>query len=300
MIPAFLGQGQRQGVIFMLLTFILWGFSPVYLSAVGYASAWELWALRSLLFVPFMTLYITWAKQWPEVLSLIRHRKRFWYTCLSAVLMASNNIIFMYIVSIGKALECSLSNFILPLMNISFGVLLFRERLNSWQWFSVLLAVLGVTALGLTTGEPPKYAIYIAILFAAYGAAHKAAGLSALSSSFLEMVLAVPLALVVLLVLHSKNLIVFGHLTFKHDALLLFSVVFFLPGYLMYNQAVKLVDFTIIGFGQYITPTLQFIFAITILNEFFSWPMFFCYLIIWLALAIFSLATFSKPNQALG
>jgi chloramphenicol-sensitive protein RarD len=292
MIPAFIGDGRRQGIILMLMTFVWWGFSPVYLSAVSFASAWELWGIRSLLFVPFMALYINWAKQWPNVFALLKDRRRFWFTCLGAVLMASNNLFFMYIVTIGKALECSLSNFILPLMNIFFGLILFQEKLNKPQWLSVFLAAMGVIALAVVTGETPKYALYIAVLFAAYGAVHKYGFLPAIASSFVEMVLAVPIAIVVLLVLNSKDLAVFGQLSFKHDGLMLFSVVFFLPGYLMYNQAVKLVDFSIIGFMQYITPTLQFIFAITLLKEFFSWSMGFCYLIIWISLAIFSLATF--------
>ncbi len=278
------------------ITFVMWGFSPIYLSAVRYATAWELWGVRTILFVPFMALYIGWDKQWPKVRDLLRNRRQLLATCLSALLIAANNILFMYIVNIGRALECSLSNFILPLVSIFFGVVCFRERLNPAQWLAVALAAGGVAALTAVTGEAPRYALVMSVMFATYAVVRKAAGLPAVASSFLEMVLAAPLAVAVLWALHNKGLMVFGRLSLGHDALLMFSVIFFLPGYIMYNQAIKVVDLSLLGFMQYVTPILQFIFAILVLKEHFTWDMGLCYLAIWAALMIFSLATFRKKE----
>jgi len=288
---------RNQGLALAVITFVNWGFSPIYLSAVKFASAWELWGIRALLFVPFMALYISYERQWPNVLALLKNRRMLAFTCLSALVLAVNNILFMYAVNIGRALECSLSNFILPLVNIFCGMVFFKESLNRPQKIAVALAVVGVTCLGLVTGEVPRIALVMSVLFAAYAAIRKGAGLAAVDSSFVEMVLVSPLALTVLLTLQAKGLLVFGSLSPKHDGLLLFSVVFFLPAYIMFNQAVKLVDLSLVGFLQYITPVLQFFIAILFLRETFTWSMGACYLIIWAALVFFSVGTFRRQRH---
>jgi chloramphenicol-sensitive protein RarD len=140
----------------------------------------------------------------------------------------------------------------------------------------------------------------MSVLFAAYAAIRKKGRLSAIDSSFVEMVLAAPLAAAMLMILHAKGLLVFGTLSLKHDGLLLFSVIFFLPGYIMFNQAVKLVDLSLVGFLQYITPILQFIFVILFLREKFTWSMGACYLIIWVALVFFSAGTFRRGRSRAG
>lgn len=291
------GNPRNQGLALAVITFVNWGFSPIYLNAVKFATAWELWAIRSLLFVPFMALYISWLRQWPAVLELLKNRRMLIATCLSTVVLSVNNILFMYAVSIGRALECSLSNFILPLVNIFCGVILFKETLNRPQKTAVVLAALGVTALAWVTGEVPRFALAMPLLFAAYASIRKWAGLAAVNSSFVEMVLAAPLAVAVIAVLAAKGTLVFGSLTLRHDGLLLFSVIFFLPSYIMYNQAIKMIDLSLLGFLQYITPVLQFVIAVLFLREKFTLSMALCYLVIWVALVFFSVGTFRRERR---
>ncbi|EQC25754.1 chloramphenicol-sensitive protein RarD, partial [Saprolegnia diclina VS20] len=70
--------------------------------------------------------------------------------------------------------------FINPLINVLFGVVIFKETLSKWQWASIGLAFSGVVVVAVAYGKFPWVALTLAVSFSIYGVVKKQAPLNAL------------------------------------------------------------------------------------------------------------------------
>jgi chloramphenicol-sensitive protein RarD len=88
---------------------------------------------------------------------------RFWWSvepriistlAISAASIAINWWVYIWVVDQGKIVESSFGYFINPLVNVVFGVVFLRERLNGAQWPAIAFATSDVIHLTLQTGAP--------------------------------------------------------------------------------------------------------------------------------------------------
>ena len=78
---------------------------------------------------------------------------------LSTALISVNWLVYIWGVNHGHVVECALGYYINPLIIIAFGVLLLKEKMRKLQWFSVIVAALGVIILTVDYGRPPWIAL---------------------------------------------------------------------------------------------------------------------------------------------
>lgn len=170
-------QRTRQGIFFALAAYFIWGIAPAYFKLIQQVPADEILTHRIIWSFFFMLILLTVSRNWPQVRSAIKNRKRLLLLAVTAVLIASNWLLFIWAVNHNHMLEASLGYFINPLVNVLFGMLFLGERFRRMQWVAVALAFGGVLIQLWQFGSLPVIGLGLAITFALYGLIRKNWGL---------------------------------------------------------------------------------------------------------------------------
>jgi chloramphenicol-sensitive protein RarD len=279
---------ESLGLVAGVAAFVTWGLVPVYWKLFSSIPASEILAHRFVWTCVFMGLLLTWQRRWPEVMNNLRSRRTALFCGASGVAITINWFVFIWAVNANRVLETSLGYFMTPLVNVLFGFLFLRERLSRAQLISVLLAVAAVCFLTLGYGRLPWVALALCFSFGLYGLLRKVSGAAAIPGQFLETTVILPVALVFLTILERKNAAHF-HFSLPGLALLLAStgIVTGVP-LIWFASAAQNLRLTTLGFLQYLSPTCSFFLSIYAFHEPFRRAQLITFLVIWIALAIFT------------
>ena len=286
----------RDGLIFGVVAYALWGVFPIYLKAVSDASATEILAHRIFWSVPFGAVLIALRKQWGEVFTAFKTPRVLALLGVSAVAIAGNWLIYVWSVNNDRILEASLGYYINPLMYVAAGVFIMGERLRLAQIIAVALAALGVLVLTFGAGVFPWVSISLAILFTLYGYLRKTTPVGAMPGLFVETTLLSPLALIYFLWLMSAGTAVYLNQSLEMDILLVLAGPVTVVPLVLFALSARRLRLSTVGFLQYIGPTLQFALGLYY-GEPFTWAHGICFGLIWTALAIFSIDA-ARANRA--
>ncbi len=263
------------------------GLFPIYLKAVGEASALEILAHRILWSVPFGAVLIALRKQWGEVLKALTTPRVLILLGVSALAISFNWLIYVWSVVNDRILEASLGYYINPLMYVAAGVFILGERLRLAQIIAVCLATIGVLVLTFGAGVFPWVSLTLAVLFTLYGYIRKTTPVGAMPGLFVETTLLSPLALIYLLWLMNSGAAVFLQSSITMDTLLVLAGPVTVVPLVLFALSARRLRLSTLGFLQYIGPTLQFVLGLYY-GEPFTWAHGVCFGLIWTALAVFS------------
>jgi len=96
-----------------------------------------------------------------------------------------------------------------------------------------------------------------------------------------------------------KGSAAFGHSTLPENLLLAFSGVVTAFPLLLFTAAARRIPLSTIGILQYISPTFQFILGVFVYGEDFSTERLIGFIIIWIALLIYTLDGIFRKNKNL-
>lgn len=261
---------------------------PLYFVAIRHISAFEILAQRIVWSMVLLAAILTKLGRWPDFIRCVRAPKTRWLFLASALFLSGNWLIYIYGVATHQTVETSLGYFINPLLNVALGMLLFHERLRPAQVLALALGTLAVTILILTTGTVPWIALSLAVTFATYGLIRKIAPADAIVGLSIEtMLLTVP-ALTYMLYLGWSATMEWLTTDWVTFYLLLASGVITTIPLLCFGQAARSVPLSTLGFMQFISPSLQFVLAVTVLGEPLSRVKLVSFIIIWIGLAVYS------------
>jgi chloramphenicol-sensitive protein RarD len=133
-------------------------------------------------------------------------------------------------------------------------------------------------------------ALTLALSFGIYGLAKNRLGgkVSALNSFTVETTLLLPLGIIQLVVLAGMMQIQFGYAGLGPSlGLAAYGVLTAIP-LLLFGAAAKRVPLSYIGFMQYLTPTLQFLFGLLVFQEPMPAARWLGFAMVWFALSILS------------
>ena len=116
----------------------------------------------------------------------------------------------------------------------------------------------------------------------------KIARVPSLEGLTIETTILLPLAGGYLALLASTGTMSFGNVDLRTDLLLSFAGIITALPLLWFAHAVQRLRLATIGVLQYISPTIQFLFAVFLFHEPFGREHFVAFAFIWLALAIYS------------
>lgn len=285
---------RALGVASAVGAYTLWGFLPIYWKFIKEVPALEILAHRfiwSLFFMVFILIAASRIRMFrQETREIFSDTRKIFGVFAAAVVITINWLIYIWAVNDNRIVETSLGYYINPLINVLFGVVILKERLSFWQTLSVLLAAAGVLNLTVKFGALPWVALSLAVAFALYGLCKKLLNIGAITSITLETLIMSPLALGYLAFLQRQDAGSFSLNTPVLTGLLIGSgVVTAIPMVLFSNGAIRL-PLSVIGFIQYLSPTIALFVGIFLYGEPFSLAHLFSFGLIWLALVVFSLA----------
>ena len=286
---------QRDGVLSALVAYLLWGVFPVYFKLVQTVPPTEVLTHRIIWAVPFGALILHVRGQWPEVRQAFSSPSTIFWLALAALFISANWLIYIWAVQQEEVLQASLGYYINPLMYVLVGVLFLKERLRRAQLMSVLLAAVGVSYLTIMGGQFPFVAVSLALLFTLYGVIRKQVAVGAMPGLFIETLLLFPFAMAWLSWLMLSQHAEFGDGSMTMSLLLSLAGPLTVVPLLLFAIAARRLTLTVIGFMQFIAPTLQFVVGI-FYGEELTTAHVVCFSCIWAAVAIFSIDAFYQQK----
>lgn len=284
-------ENYKQGIFFGLATYVLWGILPVYWKALELVSPFEILSSRFMWSCVFVFLLIIFQKKWPlftkEVKQVFSNVKTGAAMAAAGITISFNWGTFIWAVNNGHIVETSMGYYINPLVSILFAVVFLRERLDKMQLAAITCAFIGVASMVYSFGKIPWVSLTLAFTFALYGLLKKILPVSALTSIMLETLLITPLALVYEYSLWQQGVSFYASGNLQVIMMLTGAGVVTAIPLLLFTAGARLLPLKIIGFLQYISPTLTLLIGVFVYNEAFTASHLLAFGWIWAALLLF-------------
>ena len=159
----------------------------------------QVFGWRILSTLPFTTALLLLRGQWPQVQALLLRARQepLWGLGLlaSAALLGVQLWLFLWAPLHGRALPVSLGYFLLPLVMVLAGRLLFGEQLTRLQWLATVLAALGVLHEIWRAGGMSWETWLVALGYTLYFVLRRHLRTDHLGGHWLDMMLLIPAAL---------------------------------------------------------------------------------------------------------
>ncbi|ASP32314.1 EamA family transporter RarD [Labrenzia sp. VG12] len=278
----------RQGLMFGLAAYGMWGFFPAYYKLTDTISADLVVSHRILWSVLFVGLFLYLRGRWPEVREVFRQPKVLKGLAASASFIAVNWLVFVWAIANDQVLDVSLGYFINPLVSIVVGLVVLHERLSIGQGAAVAIAALAVVLQAVLAGGLPWVSLVLAFSFAGYGYVRKVTPVKATPGLFVETLLLFPLAVgyVLLSLSWGEDALVLNDLPVL-VALAGTGIVTALP-LICFSSAARRLPLFMIGLMQYIAPSIHFLMAVYVWGEPLDQTKLMTFLMIWGALVVFT------------
>lgn len=284
-------ENYKQGIFFGLAAYVLWGILPVYWKALELVSPFEILSSRFMWSCVFVFLLIIFQKKWPlfakEVKLVFSNVKTGAAMAAAGITISFNWGTFIWAVNNGHIVETSMGYYINPLVSILFAVVFLRERLDKMQLAAITCAFIGVASMVYSFGKIPWVSLTLAFTFALYGLLKKILPVSALTSIMLETLLITPLALVYEYSLWQQGVSFYVSGNLQVIMMLTGAGVVTAIPLLLFTAGARLLPLKIIGFLQYISPTLTLLIGVFVYNEAFTASHLLAFGWIWAALLLF-------------
>ena len=284
---------MNKGYLYALCAYGLWGIAPVYFKALTHIGPLEIVANRIFWSVILIFFMITLLAKWQRVVTVFRQPRHLITLLFTTLLIATNWLIFIYAIAQNRMLEASLGYYINPLVSLFLGYMILKERHSPMKWLAVVLAFFGVAIQLFSLGYLPWISLVLAVSFALYGLLHKQTPTDSLTSLFLETSFLLPLSLIYIVGFIDSDVDTF-HRPANDLLLLMLAGPITSAPLLFFSGAAKRLPLSLLGFFQYIAPSLMFVLAVFVYKEPFSMERLVTFIFIWLALILFTWDSVSK------
>lgn len=292
-------HNKMTGIWYAVAAFSLWGILPIYWKTLKHVAALQILAHRFVWSFVFVAILITCFGLWNNLKAVVKERNKLLAAVACSVLVCVNWGIYIWAVNAGHIVDSSLGYYINPLFSVCLGMLVLRERLNFWQLTALVIAAVGVLIIAFQYEKVPWIALSLAISFGLYGLVKKMANIESVIGLTLETLILTPVALGYLLWLQHKGVGAFGNSPLWVTLLLAGAGIVTAIPLLWFARATQRVPLSIVGFTQYLTPTMMLLLGLFLYHETFSLVQLIGFVFIWCALALFSSSNlkFMKEHQ---
>ncbi|MDN6070080.1 MAG: EamA family transporter RarD [Lactococcus plantarum] len=279
---------MKKGLLLAVGSYVSWGFLSIFWKFLSDIDSYEVFAYRIVSTLITMGLYFVLfgrvGKLKGELSSLVSDKRELISMILASFLISINWIVYIYAIAHGQATAASLGYYINPLFSVLLAVVFLKEKLNNFTKVSLLLALSGVAILAIQGGKLPVIALILPLSFGTYGFIKKNVTLSSEVAMFVETLVVMPFILVFLLFFAKHSVV-----DYSPNQLMLLAVsgiVTAIP-LLLFVEALKCAPLNVVGFVQYLNPTIQLAIAIFIFHEPFKFENLYGFMAIWIAILVF-------------
>lgn len=286
----------KLGVFAAIGAYILWGVLPLYWKLLESVSASEVLAHRIIWSLVFMIIILACRGQlrvaFTEFRYIFSHLKPALGMIFASCFITLNWFVFIWAVSHDRVIEASLGYYINPLLNVLLALLFLKERFTRWQTIAMVFASIGVLILTIYYGVVPWVAFILAFSFGVYGLMKKLVNAGAMTGLTIETLLMTPFALLFLMWFYGQpsNSSSFGVEQIDMTMLLIGAGAVTAIPLLLFAIGARRITLSLIGFLQYIGPTIMLFLGIFLYKEPFSGIQFIAFLFIWIGLLVFTTA----------
>lgn len=281
---------RRIGVMYSLSAYVLWGLLPLYWKLLKQIPPEEILAHRMLWSFVFVAGIMLFTSNWRNMKNILNNTRNVGLIFLSALIISLNWFTYIWAVNSNHVVEASMGYYINPLFAVFLGMTVFKERFNIMQCVALVLASLGVIIMTIQYGQIPWIALTLAITFGFYGLLKKLTNVDSITGLCLETAFLMPLALGFLIYKQGTGTGALGQISTLTTIILLGSGVATATPLLWFAQGARRVELSMMGFLQYIAPTISLLLGVLVFNEQFTPTHLISFGFIWLALAIYSLS----------
>lgn len=284
-------DNYRLGIFYGLGAYLLWGVLPIYWKLLQHVEAMEILASRFLWSAVFVFLLLLATGKlhifMQETKTIFSTKKTACCMVLAAITISFNWGIFIWAVEAGRIVETSMGYYISPLMNVLFGVVFLRERLAKLQIAAVSCAAVGIGVIIVHNGGLPWVALTLPLTFAFYGLLKKIIVAQPMTSILLETLLISPLAAGYLYYLSINEGTVYQSCDMSTLLLLAGAGAVTATPMLLFTACARKLPLNIVGFLQYISPSISLMIGVLIYGEPFTGTTATAFGCIWAGLALF-------------
>jgi len=271
------------GLLYGVLAYSCWGLIPLFFKTLAHLPPVYVLGHRIVWSFLFFLILVAIQRNLGQLLATFRPRRTVLTLLASSLLIATNWGVFIYAVSNKRVLDASLGYFIAPLVVVALGVFVLKERLRRWQVIALGFAVGGVTIMTIAHGHLPWIGLAVAFTFGGYGLFRKIVPLNPVVGLCIETTLLLPVGFLLIEVAPATHPTVVDL-----RVLALSGPVTGIP-LLLFTGAAHRLRLSTIGLLQYIGPIGQFALAIFAYHEPFGPTKLAGFILIWLALVVYSI-----------
>ncbi|MDR2192079.1 MAG: EamA family transporter RarD [Endomicrobium sp.] len=291
-------SANSKGVIYGFASYIFWGFLPFYWKLLSNVSSVHILSAR-IIFSFLLLAPMLLAQKNIRWLLCFKNKKILLKIVILAILITANWGVYIWAVNKGHIIEASLGYFINPIISIVLGLIFLREKMKAAQWAAFGFAAVGVALFTVFSGKLPLISLFLATSFAFYGLIKKKLRLSALESLSAETLVALPIAVCLIFIPQRGTEYLFTFPAYTYILLILCGAATAFPLFLFAKSA-KILPLSKLGFIQFISPLMQFLFAIFIFKENFLPQNLIAILFIWFGALLYSASYINyKKKKAL-
>ena len=277
----------RSGLPYALGAHVVWGSMPLYLLLVKSVPPLEFIAWRVLFTLPLCLVLVAARRRWSEVAAVVRDRRAMATLVASATMVAVNWFLYVWAIQNRYIYAASLGYYILPLMMMLLGLAVLGERLTPRQWCAVGLAAIGVAVLAIGALTTMWLILSMAVTFGIYGLLRKTVSAGPLAGLTIESFILLPVALAIIAWFAAAP----AGSALAHGWRVALAVGWSGPmtavPLMWFAVAARRMPYTVIGFLQFLSPTVVFILGLTVFHEHLKPAQLACYVAIWAAAGLF-------------
>ncbi len=289
-----------KGFFYALAAYLFWGILPLYMKLVAHLPTIEVLAHRVIWSVPIALVLLVWLGRTSDIRRALASPRTLLQAAVAAAFVSVNWGLYVWAISVDRALETALGYYINPLLTVLIGAVMLGERMSRAQLVAIGFAVAAVAVLTWEAGGLPWVSLGLATTWGMYAFFKRTLPVGPAQGFFLEVLILLVPALAFVAWFQATGQ---GHLFDRggNEAALFIGCGFVTAvPLIVYATGAKLLTLSTIGIMQYIAPTIVFLIAVFVFGEPFSSVKLFAFVLIWIGLAIYtwSFLTRSRPSKS--
>ena len=286
----------RQGMAYVILCQIIWGFLPIYWESLNPIESWKIILYRILTIFVYSYAAARFRFSRQEMWAPFKDTKTRIKCFTAGALLTVNWSIYIWAMTTGRMVQASIGYYIEPIVICAFGIVIFKEGLTKYNMSAMALALAAISMILVHYGQLPGVALGLALTWATYSAIKKAAEVHPLIALVYETMPYAVMALFAIIYIEAKGIGAISMNAPRQYVMMWLSGLVTLIPVGLFGYAAKKTSLFVIGLAQYISPTITLLLGIFVYREPLDKIQIAAFAIIWLGLTIFTFGEFKKTK----
>ena len=279
----------------MLGCHMIWGFQPLYFALDDSIDTAALLAYRIIWVFIICLLILKIRGLIPELTSAIKNKDVMKREIPAAFLLLADWSIYLIAVRCNRIMECVMGYYIMPLVMVFLGIVVYKEKVKIHHIAAILLIVVGIVLSSSGFGAFPWITLSLSLAFAVYSALKKSLSIDSIASMVIETMVMLPIAIIYLIFFAPEASKVMNLSLSQHLFALGTGIITGLP-MILFTTGLKSLSMADAGILEYMSPTFGLISSI-ILGEVLTEGKLMSFAFIWVGIIIYLVFEYGKLTR---